>query len=362
MNIDATYSFKITVSDSVGSTSSSEITLGTVQYPIDIKSKGKGVAIGKAAETDDLFDVGFKSRFRKKVNADQGVTVVMLNGGVGTSGYMHVCTITINSTYANQYMLFKVIQRGRSGNIVLGFSNSNSKDPSLSIFAKTGSINAYIVKTTTSIWDLYIQKTEGYDNIEIVEFNKGAYMNDVTVSWVNSTVASVPAGYTTASKYRTKSLTSKSHSNWGTNNDYYPDMSFIAYWNGAYNSGNNSNLTYCSQGEIQAKPISLYDNSSGTTGTVTLSQNVANFKYIEIFYKDDWAQKKSDRIYKPTENRAQLLTCRIVSNNSIFMRYKDVAISGTTITNDMVGNYTSWDNNTKDTTNNVSIYKVLGYK
>lgn len=362
INTDTTYSFKVTVSDNTGSTSSSEITLGTVQYPIDIKSKGKGVAIGKAAETDDLFDVGFKSRFRKKVNADQGITVVTLNGGVGTSGYMHVCTITINSTYSNQHILFKVVQRGRSGNIILGFSNSNSKDPSLSIFAKTGTINAYIVKTTTSIWNLYIQKTEGYDNIEIVEFNKGAYMNDVTVSWVNSTVASVPAGYTTASKYKTKSLTSKSHSNWGTNNDYYPDMSFIAYWNGAYNSGNNSNLTYCSQGEIQAKPISLYDNSSGTTGTVSLSQNVSNFKYIEIFYKDDWAQKKSDRIYKPTENRAQLLTCRIVSNNSIFMRYKDVAISGTTITNDMVGNYTSWDNNTKDTTNNVSIYKVLGYK
>ena len=44
-----------------------------------------------------------------------------------------------------------------------------------------------------------------------------------------------------------KSLTSKSHSNYGTNNGYLPDMSFIAYWNGAYNSSNASNLTYAHQ-------------------------------------------------------------------------------------------------------------------
>ena len=367
MNIDTTYSFKITVSDSVSSTSSSEITLGTVQYPIDIKSKGKGVAIGKAAETDDLFDVGFKSRFRKKVNADQGITVVMLNGGVGTSGYMHVCTITINSTYANQHILFKVVQRGRSGNIILGFSSSNSKDPSLSIFAKTGTINAYIVKTTTSIWNLYIQKTEGYDNIEIVEFNKGAYMNDVTVSWVNSTVASIPAGYTTASKYKTKSLSSKSHSNWGTNNDYYPDMSFVAYWNGAYSSSNQSNLTYCHQGTIQAKPKVLYNNDNGTNGTITLSESAANFTMLKILYRDDWSQSKSDDVYNPNGKSVQLLTCRIIrSASSAFMRFKTVNINGTKISvlnsTDDIGNWTSWNNSVSDGTNNIYIRQVLGYK
>lgn len=362
INTDTTYSFKVTVSDNTGSTSSSEITLGTVQYPIDIKSKGKGVAIGKAAETDDLFDVGFKSRFRKKVNADQGITVVTLNGGVGTSGYMHVCTITINSTYANQYMLFKVVQRGRSGNIILGFSSANSKDPSLSIFAKTGTINAYIVKTTTSIWNLYIQKSEGYDDIEIVELSKGAYMNDVTISWVNSTVASVPAGYTAASRYRTKSLSSKSHSNWGTNNDYYPDMSFMAYWNGAYNSGNNSNLTYCSQGEIQAKPISLYNNSSGTTGTVTLSQSVANFTYIEVYYKDDWNYSGMTKVYSANGKTALLTATRIASNNSAFIKSRNVKLNGTQITTEYNGNWSSWDNSTSDTKTYISIYKVNGYK
>ena len=367
MNIDVTYLFKVTVSDNTGSTSSSEITLGTVQYPIDIKSKGKGVAIGKAAETNDLFDVGFKSRFRKKVNADQGITIVTLNGGTGTSGYMHVCTITINSAYSNQHILFKVVQRGRSGNIILGFSSSNSKDPGLSIFAKTGTINAYIVKTTTSIWNLYIQKTEGYDNIEIVEFNKGAYMNDVTISWVNSTVASVPAGYTTASKYKTKSLSSKSHSNWGTNNDYYPDMSFIAYWNGAYDSGNHSNLTYSSEGQIQAKPTSLYDNSSGTTGTVTLSQSAANFKYIEIFYNDGTGFGNvyhSTKIYGNNKTAA-LFSIASSDDSKMSMRYSTVnaLVNNTSIK--ISHGYAGWFNiegaswwNVKE----IKIVKVLGYK
>lgn len=50
-----------------------------------------------------------------------------------------------------------------------------------------------------------------------------------------------------------KSLSSKADSGWGTNNGYVPDMSFIAYWNGAY-SGSASNLTYAHQGTIQCQP------------------------------------------------------------------------------------------------------------
>ena len=57
-----------------------------------------------------------------------------------------------------------------------------------------------------------------------------------------------------------KALTAKSHSGWGTNNNYVPDMSFMAYWNGAYNSSNASNLTYCAAGTILA-------TSSSTTYT-----------------------------------------------------------------------------------------------
>ena len=48
-----------------------------------------------------------------------------------------------------------------------------------------------------------------------------------------------------------KSLTAASHSGWSsadTDKLIIPDMSFIAYWNGAYNASGNSNLLYCAKG------------------------------------------------------------------------------------------------------------------
>lgn len=46
-------------------TYSSEFTLGTVSYPIDVRREGKGVAFGKVAERDNTFDIGFDNIYFK---------------------------------------------------------------------------------------------------------------------------------------------------------------------------------------------------------------------------------------------------------------------------------------------------------
>lgn len=51
-----------------------------------------------------------------------------------------------------------------------------------------------------------------------------------------------------------------------------------------YNGWNNG--VRGSWSRLADAPIVLYDNSSGTTGTVTLSDNVNNYEYIKIFYRD----------------------------------------------------------------------------
>lgn len=48
-------------------TYSTEISIGTTKYPIDIRKAGKGVAFGKVAETDNLADFDFKTRFRNGI-------------------------------------------------------------------------------------------------------------------------------------------------------------------------------------------------------------------------------------------------------------------------------------------------------
>lgn len=48
-------------------TYSTEISIGTTKYPIDIRKAGKGIAFGKVAETDNLADFDFKTRFRNGI-------------------------------------------------------------------------------------------------------------------------------------------------------------------------------------------------------------------------------------------------------------------------------------------------------
>ena len=47
-----------------------------------------------------------------------------------------------------------------------------------------------------------------------------------------------------------KSASAVTHADYSNNQAYVPDMSFMAFWNGAYNSGGNSNLTYSANGTI----------------------------------------------------------------------------------------------------------------
>lgn len=97
--------------------------------------------------------------------------------------------------------------------------------------------------------------------------------------------------------------TSKTYTDVNTN---IPTNNTLAYWNGAYNSSNSSNLTYAHQGTIQCKPTVLYNNGTGTTGTITLSQSAADFTYIVVYYyanNDTGAaytpEHCSERIYSP---------------------------------------------------------------
>ena len=72
LSADATYTVAVSVADSGGSTPAST-TLSSIKYTIDFLKGGNGVAIGKAAELEDVFDVALEPRFRKRINADFGL-------------------------------------------------------------------------------------------------------------------------------------------------------------------------------------------------------------------------------------------------------------------------------------------------
>lgn len=105
--------------------------------------------------------------------------------------------------------------------------------------------------------------------------------------------------------------------------------------------------------------VSLYDNSAGTNGTITLSQSVDNFTYLEIFFKQlHTGLYDSLRIYSPNGKLAMMSMIRPYDSN-IYYYCASVAISGNSITWDSWATYgTSYDSVTSD--NFISIYKVVG--
>lgn len=68
--INSTYLIKFTITDSYGATASIEVPLKSAERAFNMLSSGKGVAIGKMAETSNLFDVGWDTRIRGNITVD----------------------------------------------------------------------------------------------------------------------------------------------------------------------------------------------------------------------------------------------------------------------------------------------------
>ncbi|APF23401.1 hypothetical protein [Clostridium butyricum] len=169
-----------------------------------------------------------------RIICNGGVTVKSLNGGAGTAGYMYVARITVNRANQDQPIIFDIQQRGRYGTVIFQFDNSSSTDPALIKFVKRGNIEAYMVKVSESVRDLYIKKSEGYDVIDIISMGKGEYMTYLNIDWKGTTVSALPTGYITATRE-------------------YMDMSVAQ--SALDSDGNQINTTYVKNSDINATPF-----------------------------------------------------------------------------------------------------------
>ena len=124
---------------------------------------------------------------------NQGTSVKTIDAGSGKTGYFKVCTFKITGNYQNQCIKLHTTQRNRFGNLYIIFSSVSSTNPSISAFYKDGSgIVARLVKSANGVFDLYIQKQESYDDLEVTLLEKGSYMSGTTITWVNATVSTLP--------------------------------------------------------------------------------------------------------------------------------------------------------------------------
>ena len=139
----------------------------------------------------------------------------------------------------------------------------------------------------------------------------------------------------------------------------------IAYWDGRFMSnGNKSNLTYAKDGLIQSKPTVLYDNATGTTGTVTLSSSLANYVYIDVYYGKSSGNLYCQRFYKPDGKFATLYEANLYNTNEGQELLKFINFSGTSITVAR-GSYRLFNSSATGgatSENDVKIARVEGWK
>lgn len=136
----------------------------------------------------------------------QGTLVHNSNASPGTAGYINIARITITASYTNQPIVIELVQRGHNqmSTLEVLFQNQNSSDPPLLSFVKTGQVNAYIHHFSAGIWDIYVQKTEAWDVVDIVNYKKGAYMiSNLSVSWMSAFAVALPTSDITTASLKT---------------------------------------------------------------------------------------------------------------------------------------------------------------
>ena len=147
-------------------------------------------------------------------------------------------------------------------------------------------------------------------------------------------------------------------------------MTKITFVNGTTPAVNATNLNQMQtniENAINALiPVVLYNNTSGTTGSVTLSETAANFSYLEIFFGDssgNYPGLSSVKIYNPNGKRASTTIMQKEGSGATRIRIntRSLNISGTSITVESYQiNYIN--DGGQYTSNEQKIYRVLGYR
>ncbi|MGN1327772.1 MAG: hypothetical protein ACI4VQ_06850 [Clostridia bacterium] len=123
------------------------------------------------------------------------------------------------------------------------------------------STSNFIVNVSGNNWAIYENVTSNQYYRTMFEVIQEGGTSSFTASYtLHSNVtkeSTAPTATVTSSDLATVAnvsqkitASSKTHTNYNTNQGYLATMSFLSFWNGAYNSGGSSNLTYCHKGTI----------------------------------------------------------------------------------------------------------------
>lgn len=130
-------------------------------------------------------------------------------------------------------------------------------------------------------------------------------------------------------------------------------------WGRTYYNG----TTWNDWKRLDGPEIELYNDNTGSNSSITLSESLAYFRYIEIYYEaeDVWNYIK---VYEP-DTKTVMLNVDVLFDTSNYMKNTKWTCSGTTIVCITGNAYAVAGNSVSDFSPNnkaVKIHKVVGYR
>ena len=190
---DNAYDFIITVTDYFKPVSHID-EIPTAFTLEDFHNSGTGIAFGKVAAKANTFENALE--FNQIANS----YAFQPSAFNGEKGYTLLAVIKLNALNVNAPIVFVINRRGAlcPMSVYVRFaSSSTSTDPDLgSITYEGDNYGAFLVKTATSTWSLYVDNTSGWSNPCLQKwYTTNNQMSRISVSFPQEQVETLPTPY-----------------------------------------------------------------------------------------------------------------------------------------------------------------------
>lgn len=266
-NGTTSYTITGTITDSVGNTTTRGLTVSTIAVPFNINVDLPGIGVGMIAQTAKRLEVAQDWSLVANGKSNQipymPYSWECLAQDSSSGGYIRVCTLTIGANNVRTPIVFEIQRRSEdvSHKLTLSFAQESNTDPAVGSFVYEGSsINAFVYKTATSTWDLYVAKNTAYERLTARMYLNGWAQRSggITATHADAYLSSTPSGAVMAIALHTSARIT------GTVNTGY-----IAY--------TNSNIT------VNSKiSVTEYYRSGGTIGYLLIVQPTNGYMNVYV--------------------------------------------------------------------------------
>nr|DAG46185.1 MAG TPA: protein of unknown function DUF859 [Caudoviricetes sp.] len=319
--------------------------------------------IAHVVNSNPTFDVSYDDSNSKTVAITENNQYIIRNNStlkISVSNAQALNSATLKSiTAVVNGNAYTGSLNGSTGTINVGVVNV-SYDTEVTVKLTDSRGNAGQKKITVLVYDWILPSA-------IIKLNRKSNYYSESILNVNANYASIGGKNTVAIRYRTKKVSDSSYGSYATiqNNT---DANFTAdnsyEWNvqvevsdrigkttynlilskgipitytdiKKYSFGVNCFPKYNNSLEVNGVCVSgqvLYNSASGTAGTVTLSDSVENYTYLEIFYRSSGDNAcGSVKVFSPNGKLVHLGTIHYIADYD-YAKFALVSVSGSIIT------------------------------